>query len=308
MGKIYKYFSHDVFNLVFERDDFCGLKFSLPKEYNDPYELLLSLDLSVPTEHLATYNDIIQELPQLPTSCFSKSPIISPMWAHYARNHSGFVLEIDTDKLSENFPEIVVRAVSYLEKASTELHSLLGKASVIGKPRYAVWLSDAVISTAYFSKYADWAYEKEVRVVASVDDVEDVGGNAIVFLPIECVTAIIFGSKFPESKTESAREISDRYALKSYYLKIGRSFPVPYFFSDSDRVHIFSAEQITEADFTCDSCSEPLISEGEQCPWCRITDSHRHHAAITNPFRVLDKYGQLDSYLEAVKKIERNQR
>ncbi|WP_375280062.1 hypothetical protein [Pseudooctadecabacter sp.] len=51
MAKVYKYFSHEVFDLVFDREGFCGLKFSFPKDYNDPYELFLALDLSVPTEH-----------------------------------------------------------------------------------------------------------------------------------------------------------------------------------------------------------------------------------------------------------------
>lgn len=44
MTKVYKYFSHDVFDLIFGREKSCGLKFSLPKDYNDPYELFLALD------------------------------------------------------------------------------------------------------------------------------------------------------------------------------------------------------------------------------------------------------------------------
>lgn len=48
MGKIYKYFSYDVLDLVFAREGFCGVKCSLPKDYNDPYELFLGMDLSIP--------------------------------------------------------------------------------------------------------------------------------------------------------------------------------------------------------------------------------------------------------------------
>ncbi|WP_232615383.1 DUF2971 domain-containing protein [Photobacterium carnosum] len=97
MGKIYKYFSHDVLELVFDREEYCGIKCSLPKDYNDPYELFLGMDLNTPPEQLAFYHDIIADIPQNPTSCFSLSPIVSPMWAHYAKNHTGFVLEFDLE-------------------------------------------------------------------------------------------------------------------------------------------------------------------------------------------------------------------
>ncbi len=59
MGKIYKYFSYDVLDLVFAREGFCGVKCSLPKDYNDPYELFLGMDLSIPPEHLAFCHDVI---------------------------------------------------------------------------------------------------------------------------------------------------------------------------------------------------------------------------------------------------------
>lgn len=308
MSKIYKYFSHDVFDLVFDREGFCGLKFSLPKDYNDPYELFLALDLSVPTEHLATYSDIIQEIPQFPTTCFSRSPIVSPMWAHYANNHSGFVLELDTSRIAEHFPDSSIHDVDYLEKPKTDLHELLARASVIAKPRYAAWLRDAVLSTAYFSKYADWAYEQETRMVVGIDDAENIAGNIILYVPIECVTAIIFGSKFPESKRPSQKEVSDRYELDTYSVAIGKSYPVPYLVNDKHDVFIFSEGEISEPDFICDSCSEPLTEDGENCPWCRISDEHKHTAAMRNPFRILDHLGQLDDYLKEVEKIKRGSR
>jgi hypothetical protein len=81
--KTYKYFSSDVLELVFERDEFCSVKCSLPKDYNDPFELFLGVDLNVSTQCMATYREIIDEVPQFPTTCFSKSPIVPPMWAHY---------------------------------------------------------------------------------------------------------------------------------------------------------------------------------------------------------------------------------
>jgi hypothetical protein len=92
---LYKYSPPGVLDLMFDRDGFCGIKCSYPKDYNDPYELFLSVDLKGSSDTLATYREVIRELPQYPTTCFSKAPTSSPMWAHYANNHTGFVFEFD---------------------------------------------------------------------------------------------------------------------------------------------------------------------------------------------------------------------
>jgi len=65
MGKIYKYFSHEMLEIVFARDEYCGIKCSFPKDYNDPFELFLSIDLSVDSNLLAFYSDVVQDIPQL---------------------------------------------------------------------------------------------------------------------------------------------------------------------------------------------------------------------------------------------------
>ncbi|WP_375280061.1 DUF2971 domain-containing protein [Pseudooctadecabacter sp.] len=247
----------------------------------------------------------MQELPQFPTTCFSKSPIVSPMWAHYADNHSGFVLEFDSDRIKEHHPHTPIRDVDYLEAPKTDLHDLLAKASVVGKPRHASWLRDAVFSAAYFSKYAEWAYEQECRMVVDEENCEEIVGNHILFLPASCISAVIVGSKFPEPKLPSVKDIAGRYGYESYEVVIGKSYPTPYLLDDQRKTRVFSDGQIVETDFICESCSEPLNEEGEQCPWCRITEDHQRHAAMTNPFRILDHYGALDGYLEDVANIKR---
>jgi hypothetical protein len=86
-------------DVAFEKEDYCGFKFSFPKDYNDPYELFLTINFEDDPEVIAFYNEIVREIHQLPTTCFSNSPIVTPMWAHYAHNSKGFVIEIDEDKL-----------------------------------------------------------------------------------------------------------------------------------------------------------------------------------------------------------------
>ncbi|WBQ13330.1 DUF2971 domain-containing protein [Hyphomonadaceae bacterium BL14] len=174
MGKkIYKYFSSGVLDLVFTRQNYCGIKFSLPKDYNDPFELFLGVDLTVTPYLLATYRELVTELPQHPTSCFSKSPIITPMWAHYGENHSGFVVEFDIDALKAAYPDIVIKDVTYRTGPSEQLAEQLQRAAGTKKPRHAYFLQQTVLASAYFSKDVAWSYEQECRLLGAVDKVPE---------------------------------------------------------------------------------------------------------------------------------------
>lgn len=303
MPKIYKYFSNKVIDLVFKKDGFCCVRCSLPKDYNDPYELFLGMDLTVPTEHLASYSDIIDEIPQYPTTCFSKSPIVSPMWAHYAHNHSGFVLEFDVDSLNKHFEGNLISDVNYKNKPDEGLADLLAKVSVIKKPRYVVWLHGAVFKEAYFSKHMDWHYEQESRFVSLKNATKTVMGNEILHIPSDCVTSIIVGNNYPTEQVPITTELSNNYSLSWYELKIGKSYPRPYLKNISGDIFVFINDNIVEAEDVCGSCSEPLLGRTELCPWCSITDAHKQEAAQGNPFRMMDRYGTLEKYLEEVSKI-----
>lgn len=303
MSKIYKYFSSDVMELIFERDGFCGIKCSYPKDYNDPYELFLGVNTDVDTECLATYKDIINEIPQYPTSCFSRSAIVSPMWAHYAREQSGFVLEFDTEVLKEHFQDCIIKEISYKNKPDERLEELLLRTSIIKKPRYAYFLLQSTILEAYFSKYTDWSYEQEVRFVDSEGYCEDVGDNKILFIPSECVTSVIVGSKFPSNMLDLSHEKAGEHSLDWYQLEIGKSYPVPYMRDHSNNVFIFDGTGIIEAENCCLTCAEPLSNQNETCPWCSITEAHKLEAAAGNPFRMLDHYGRLEGYLEEISKV-----
>lgn len=289
--------------LVFQKEGYCGLRCSLPKNYNDPYELFLGVDLNVPTDCLASYKDIIDQIPQLPTTCFSKSPIIPPMWAHYAKEHTGFVLEFDTEELKKYFAGCSINDVSYKDEPNEDLETLLLKAGRIGKPRHAYWLLQATFHEAYFSKYTHWSYEQECRFIDLKNFSEDVGGNKILFIPSSCVTSMIVGNKFPSEKLDLSVKKAAEYNLAWYKLEIGKSYPVPYMRDSSDNTFVFKEAGLIEVEYLCTSCSEPLSNEEDLCPWCSITDAHRQEAARGNPFRILNHYGRLKQYLEDVSKI-----
>lgn len=306
--KIYKYLPKDVLSLVFSREGFCSIKFSMPKDYNDPYELFLGVDLNVPTGFLATYREIINELPQYPTTCFSKSPVVAPMWAHYANNHSGFVLEFDAERIKDGIDGAVIRDIEYREEADERITEYLGKAAVARKPRHAVWLQNAVVSGAYFSKYTCWSYEQECRLVVPPKAIELVGESMILFAPLEFVTSIIAGSKASAVEKDASKAVADEYGLAWYEGVIGKSVATPFLVDNDRGVFVFNGQGISTAESICDSCREPIAQGCQQCVWCRITEEDEREAARGNPFRVLDHYGLLDGYMETVSKIERSRK
>src|SRR5690554_4891940 len=102
-ARVHKYIGGGHLAKVFERRNYLTLKCSHPKDFNDPYELFLTIDFRVRAEVLAFYADVIGKMPQHPVTCFSRTPANIPMWAHYADNLSGVVLEFDETALASEF-------------------------------------------------------------------------------------------------------------------------------------------------------------------------------------------------------------
>ncbi len=298
MKLIFKYFSESSLDHVLTRDDHVGIKCSLPQDYNDPYELFLGIDLDQGSELLATYSEVVQEIPSQLTTCFSKSPVVAPMWAHYADNHRGFVIGFDVALFQEAFPHLLVREISYLERPSENLVRFTEMAAYRKKPRDAMLLRDAVSYHSYFSKYQEWSYEQEVRAVNFEDYVEDVGGHKILYVPKLCIAAVVAGAKSTDTKKTALSEAATELGADFYDEKIGRSFPTPYLVADTGTASVFTKGEIAAPEGTCEECSEPLKSNGKRCAWCSIRDADRMNAATNNPFRILDNHGLLKGYFK----------
>ena len=126
MGKkLYKYIAPGTLEKAFTDPSKCGFKFSYPKDYNDPFELFLTINFENDKEIAAFYKEVVIQIPQYPTTCFSKSPTVVPMWAHYAHNSEGFVIEIDEDKLKSIHSDIKIDDVVYRNEPRSEIGSTL---------------------------------------------------------------------------------------------------------------------------------------------------------------------------------------
>ena len=146
-AKLYKYLGPEIVGRAFEERVTCTFKCSLPRDFNDPFELFLTIDYQQDPDVLAYYREVIGAIPQRATTCFSKSPEVVPMWVHYAENHTGVVLEVDEDCVSESHPETAFGDVDYLAEADPGILAALRHAQTTCKPRHVYMLQKAVLTT-----------------------------------------------------------------------------------------------------------------------------------------------------------------
>lgn len=300
--KIYKYFAPEVAELVMS-DDKATLKCSLPQDFNDPYELFLTVDYGSRPDALAAYQELVGALPQLPTTCFSNSPAVVPMWAHYGANGTGFALEFDESKLSEVFPNSRIDDVEYQDEASPSLTEMLYRAHVVGKPRYTYFLQGGVFKAAYFTKATCWSYEAERRMVAEASEVREESGMQLLDVPADCITAVIAGAKASTDLLQMTSQAAKSYGCEFYRQRIGRTSISPFFLNAAGGPYVFDGSGLTPASASCKSCSEPLEPDNQACSWCQITDHQRYSAAMRNPYRILDYIGHLESYISSMDEI-----
>ncbi|EEF78583.1 DUF2971 domain-containing protein [Methylophaga thiooxydans] len=305
MAKIYKYLGPDILDKAFADEGFCSFKCSYPNEFNDPYELFLTIDYNQPPDILAHYNEVIGEIPQIPTTCFSTSPEVVPMWAHYAHNHCGVVVEIDEEKVLESFPAVRFDDVEYRDEPAPELLDMLYRAAHIGKPRYHYFLQSGVLNAAYFTKQSCWSYEMERRLLidqAFITKLEN--GLQLFKIPQGCVTALITGHQATRDTIEQVKSLSEKIGADQYEFRIGRSSSRPYFIALDGSTLLFDTDSLVKASSKCEKCSEPTKNTN-LCPWCSVQSQHQNYAAGRNPLRMMQHFGMLEDYYKSMDEIGR---
>ncbi len=182
--RFYKYVSCEVAKIILS--DFT-LKYTDPVDFNDPFDYNPAAPkqgLSKFRKHLnkeygsnITNNDVKKNLhfltstpfrrivaDNLSVTCFSKSPYIVPMWAHYANNHSGCVLEFyypsleNCEKYSENIPNRDMDILLPLEVTYSNDRPVLFDSN--GRTN-----SDRTGFMSCLIKSDEWEYEQELRAV-----------------------------------------------------------------------------------------------------------------------------------------------
>ncbi|MFJ4173082.1 DUF2971 domain-containing protein [Microbacterium sp. NPDC089696] len=301
--KLYKYLGSELADVALSHDG-ATLKFSLPREFNDPFELFLTVDHNSPAATLAFYEEAMGEILHMPTTCFSSNPDVVPMWAHYGQNGRGFVIEVDEDILRTELGEDgVIQDVMYRDTIRDELGESLARAQYRQKPRDIYFLRSSVYNAAYFTKATCWSYEKERRLVLNdATKLLQKGGASILPISRQCVTAVILGSNLNADTESKLRSFAAEIGCEVYKCRIGRTSITPYFTDSGGSACVYVGGAISKAVNSCRSCGEPL-GEGDRCSWCRIQDEDRRVAAASNPWRLLDATGLLQDYISSMDSI-----
>ena len=115
--------------------------------------------------------------------CLSKRFDSLPMWAHYANNAAGLAIEFaDLDSSFEGDATGVLR----------EPREVVYESEIEG-----VTFDPRSHESLFFSKYSDWSYEQEVRVVLPLSECRVMAtGSSSLYLfdvPRTCVRRVILG-------------------------------------------------------------------------------------------------------------------
>jgi hypothetical protein len=165
---LFKFVSPDSVEKVLEHASELSIRFGLPKNYNDPYELFLEPDPPLQDEERrAFYNYFLGKIVEAPVACFSKRPDSVVMWAHYSRDGSGICLAFDEDELVEQFPLAYVGNITYSDGPARISSKIIDYAYQTGKRRHTLALLRIGHRAAYYIKRTDWQYEAERRIGSS---------------------------------------------------------------------------------------------------------------------------------------------
>jgi hypothetical protein len=144
--------------------------------------------------------------------CFSEAYDNLLMWAHYAKDHTGAVIEFSViEKYDSAWG--AAKPVRYRNEMpffvnEEKLVKLLSGEGTIGTP--------ALFEDAVYVKAVDWAYEKEWRLVGGWEKAKE--EEFIPFMPEE-ITAIYLGCRMSAADRDEIRELStNKYAHAAVYI------------------------------------------------------------------------------------------
>lgn len=155
------------------------LKISRIDDLNDPFELLgaMQRDKDWRKVFVQAKNEIHRKAGVL---CFSRSWRNPVLWSHYGDKHRGICLGFDVD-------DKVAMPVTY----ATDLLRLKLDKAQLHEP-----FSRQVANQLLTTKFRDWAYEEEVRILASLAKARRIGGLYFYpFAPNLVLREVILGAR-----------------------------------------------------------------------------------------------------------------
>lgn len=140
-------------------------------------------------------------------ACFSESPDIIQMWAHYTENHRGIVIGIEESEFVKDKEALVT--VCYRDN--------MVLFPITGIPERLDQNTIKFIPEVVGRKESNWSYEKEIRIYIRLDE-KDADGNYYFKIPASSIKEIYLGLRSDETTKLIADCIKQREEYK--HLKI----------------------------------------------------------------------------------------
>lgn len=207
--KLYKFYDTNLLSLASLHENYFWL--SKPNDFNDPFDCNINL---IEFENKDEIQDLISEnrIANIGVTCFTEEINEPLMWAHYANNYYGFVLELDAEHIRVNL---------YNRERKKSLNPVLYFDKFI-----KVKNTDEFAMEYYLTAKSDrWNYEKEWRILAEVDD--DIEYDRIAFYEPITIKAIYIGHRLFDENESVFNLIESIFASKYPDKPIYIVYPYP---------------------------------------------------------------------------------
>lgn len=230
--KYLPYYGSDFFDELF-------LRITPPSAFNDPFDGLLSKDSYIhflnkapfkteeerkkTTERFeASWEQEAQfiRVDNWGVICFTENSGCLLMWAHYANDHKGILIEFDTTcsaTKTHSFFEGVVDSSTPPRVLKAKVNSVEYPPSrERPSPKPSSFQELLLVNLYYgFSKSEEWAYENEHRMSLNYNELPDViqkNGMHFVKIPEQVISGIYIGCRADNAKEMKKKEMIDNFA------------------------------------------------------------------------------------------------
>lgn len=188
-----------------KREDFFdmpSLRFTPIRELNDPFESNLSLGSKISNFSLfnvqVIFTNMIDSITDAGVLSLTTNHDNLLMWAHYANNHTGFVISFDAHHTFFKDVDVVNYSSSRLD---------------VNDINDSKKLNQSLLYRNIFKKSIDWSYESEWRIfkicIHKITPIKNIIG--LVECPLEIIKGIYLGARSSSSLCNKAKEFCSNH-------------------------------------------------------------------------------------------------
>jgi hypothetical protein len=184
------------------------------------YETLNAIERGIPSLH----DELRAVLARRKILCLSETSNNIVMWAHYTNNHTGAVIELSCiEKFDSAWgaakPVRYMANMPLLADEEALVRSLMGRGSIASPDHF---------QNSVYVKAADWAHEKEWRILGGWENQEET--EDVPFKPEE-LTAVYLGCRIGDADQDEIRRIAAKkypHAAVHIVRKAARRFALEF--------------------------------------------------------------------------------